>query len=206
MNSIALYNVARRLMQPADVIAFSGATGPSPIIKAVTGSVVSHVAMVRQGMVHDDGDVLIAESTILAGRSGAQTNPLGTRLANYDSEGCAWWLPLSADVRSQINWFHFYQFIGACDGVVKYDTPGLFQFFARAVPLIGPLVFQREHATVKFCSGYDVAILEAAGVLRGINTEKVTAQDLIEMAIFKSCVQILGEPRTLPRFNTVGYS
>ena len=46
-------------------------------------------------------------------------------------------------------------------------------------------------------------VLEAAGVLRGINWSKITPQDLVEMKLYRQCVQVLGKPAILRRFNSV---
>jgi hypothetical protein len=53
------------------------------------------------------------------------------------------------------------------------------------------------------CSGFVTAVFEAAGVLRGINWSKVSPQDLVEMKLYRQCVQVLGKPAMLRNFNSL---
>ena len=203
MNDLTQYLAARPNMLPGDVIVFSGASGVSPLIELATGSCASHIAVVRQGTHVLYEDVNIIEATIEGVRNGVQSNLLAGRLANYDSRGRAWWLPLSPEVRKAMNWFQFYKYIGSTESRIRYDTAGLFHFLARAVPFIGPRTYQAENSAALFCSGFVAELFEQSGILRGINTSKVTPQDLCEAKLYRECVQILGAPGKIARFNTV---
>ena len=203
MNDLAQYLEARPRMQEGDVIAFSGAAGVSPLIELATGSAISHLAAIRQGP-HGFTDVKIVEATIEGKRNGVQTNPLGDRLANYDRRGRAWWLQLSPEVRKAMNWFKFYEYIGASQDKIGYDIPALFHFLLRTLPIIGPRIFQKENAKALECSGFMVELFEKSGILRGVNNTKTSPQDFIEMQLFAGPpVQILGPPGRIARFNTI---
>lgn len=202
------YSTIRDRMQPGDVIVFNGTQFISKLINLFSGG-PSHVGMVR--LIVDEGredgkTVQIVESTISDKCSGVQTSRLSERLAECEKAGeRVWWLPLSREVRKEINWEKFYSFIEACDnGKVSYDIPGLFGFLWRLIPIVGVRVAQGENKSKMFCSGTDAAILEAAGVLRGINISKISPQDIVEMNIYDSeYYQILGGYKELKRWNTV---
>lgn len=196
------YQKVRLRIQPGDVIAFSGTGFLASLIEAFSGSRLSHVAVVRQAA-HDPSDATIIESTITDNRNGVQTNPLGDRIANYDDDGRIWWLPLSQQIRQMIRWDKFWEFCGAADGIVGYDTPGLFEFLWRSIPFLGPRVAQKENEQRMVCSACAVALFEACGVLRGINYSKVTPQDLAEMRLYARYVQLAGKPAKIRNFNTV---
>lgn len=204
MNDLTQYAAVRNQIQPGDLIAFQGSGIISSLIEAFAAG-PSHIGIIRA--VNRDGTglkvVKMTESTIENGRNGVQTNRLSERLANYDLGGKAWWLPLADEIRQNIDWFKFYQFIGASEGHVTYDTGGLFEFILRGIPVLGPRLGQAEHRTQMVCSGFVTAVLESCGVLRGINWSKVSPQDVIEMRIFKGCTQILGTPGMLHNFNSV---
>lgn len=203
MNDLTQYVAIHDQIRSGDLIAFQGTGLISGLIEAF-GNGPSHVAIVR-GVDHDTSVkvVKIVESTIEDGRNGVQTNRLSERLASYDTGGRAWWLPLSDEVHKQIDWFKFYQFIGASEDHVKYDVGGLFEFIARGLPVLGARIGQKEHQDQMVCSGFVTAVLESCGVLRGINWSKVSPQDLIEMKLYRTSAQILGTPGALRDFNTL---
>src|SRR5450759_5417666 len=98
MNDLTQYFNVRREIRPGDVIVFAGTKAISRAITIFGGSPLTHVGIVRHGMC-GASDVLLSESTIEKGKSGAQTNPLGATLANYGDGAKAWWLQLSDEVR-----------------------------------------------------------------------------------------------------------
>ena len=194
----------RDTMRPGDVIAFAGTRPISRLIGIFAGSNLSHVGMVKT--VSEDGmfRVMITQSTIDHGESGAQSTYLSDMLLTYP--GRAWWCPLSEEVRALIDWPKFRAFIAASEGHVTYDTPGLFGFLARGLPIVGPRICQSENAKAMFCSGYDSAILEAAGVLRGINTSQVSPRQLLAMDLYvagKQPVQLIGEAGSFSPYNSL---
>src|ERR1035441_4719940 len=111
MNDISQYQKVRRRIRPGDVIVFAGNALISRAIDVFGGSKITHCGIVRQG-VHGTSEVLLSESTIENGKSGAQTNPLGARLADYGDGAKAWWLPLSDEVHKLIDWEGFYKAVG----------------------------------------------------------------------------------------------
>ncbi len=201
MNDLARYHAAAKDIRAGDLIAFQGAGILSGLIRAFSAG-PSHIGICRQAWNVRATTILMAESTIDGARNGVQTNPLEARLANYD--GSAVWLPLSEEIHKAIDWFKFYQFIGGAEDFVKYATNDLFDFILRGLPVAGVRLWQQEDRARMVCSGFVTAVLEASGVLRGINWSKVSPQDLVEMRIYRGdVVQLVGPPMTLTAFNTV---
>lgn len=202
VNDIKRYTEVRAQLQPGDVIAFAGRAPISYLIHLVTGSPISHAAIVRQGS-HYGSDVTVAESTLDSHGNGCRTTALGMMLATYEDGAKAWWLPLATEVRRLLDLQKFYAFIGACDRIVHYDVAGLFGFLGRELPIVGPYICQSPDPAKMFCDAYVIATLEAAGVLRGINERKMTPQDLVEMKLYREAVQLIGAPARVKRFNSV---
>ena len=203
MNDLTQYLAVRSQIRAGDLIAFEGRDVLSSLIE-VFGNGPSHIAIVRnQDTANQASPVTITESTIENGRNGVQTNRLSERLASYDTGARAWWLPLSDEIRREIDWFKFYQFIGASEDHVGYDTMDLFEFILRGLPIVGSRIAQKENREQMVCSGFVAAVLESCGVLRGINFSKTTPGDLTSMRLYRDCVQILGKPGTIHDFNTL---
>jgi hypothetical protein len=204
VNNLTRYLAVRNQIRAGDLIVFQGSGPLSGLIEGFSAG-PSHAGIIR--VIDRDATgakvVKMVESTIEDNRNGVQTNRLSERLANYDDGGRAWWLPLAGDIHQAIDWFKFYQFIGGAEDHVRYDTSDLFEFILRGFPIIGPRIGQSEHRDRMVCSGFVTAVLEAAGVLRGINWSKVTPQDLVEMKLYRQCVQVLGKPAILRRFNSL---
>ena len=203
MNDLTQYLAVRNQIRAGDLVAFEGRDVLSSLIE-VFGNGPSHIGIVRgQDTANQASPVTMTESTIEHGRNGVQTNRLSERLANYAPGSRAWWLPLSDEIRREIDWFEFYKFIGASEDHVKYDAGDLFEFLARGIPILGPRIAQKENQEQMVCSGFVTAVLEAAGVLRGINWSKTTPGDLVAMKLYRTSVQIMGAPATLRNFNTL---
>ncbi|MCP4338005.1 MAG: hypothetical protein GY799_03775, partial [Desulfobulbaceae bacterium] len=104
------YDDARGQMKPGDVIAFGGKGHFSEIIKFATFSTVSHVGVMLQTKVVEDGSDRffnqIIESTSLNGFNGVNISRFSDRLNSYD--GDLWWLPLRDEVRSKLDTKKFY--------------------------------------------------------------------------------------------------
>jgi hypothetical protein len=201
MNDLSHYRALRSRMRPGDPLYFSGTGLISGAIKLVSGSQLSHMAIIVQGA-HGDREVEIVESTTEP-KNGVQRCFLSDRIANYDEGGRIWWPPLAEDVRQDINWFKFWEFVGKTVDRVGYDEPGLGGFIWRSIPIIGPRIAQRENQREMVCSAYGEALLEYAGALRGINSSKMTPQDMAEMRIHAGIHQLHGKPAEIRRFNTV---
>ncbi|MYA72649.1 hypothetical protein F4009_13535 [Candidatus Poribacteria bacterium] len=106
------YENIRTEMQPGDVIAFSGTSVISTVIKLVTSSHVSHVGIIVPPDYLEDDDagdgIVVAEAT----ESGIGPHSLSTRWNDNTVENL-WWLPLRADLRTRLeeNWENFRQYL-----------------------------------------------------------------------------------------------
>jgi hypothetical protein len=165
----------------------------------------SHSAIVRQP-VTAEGDATICQSTIQKWNgvevNGVQTDPLGATIAGYDAGASIAALRLDDATRSKIDWFKFYEVIGAAEDHIGYDIPDLFEFLIRDLPILGARVAQGEHKARMVCSSWVTAVLESCGVLTGINWTEVTPQQLVEMHIYQDFLPLLGNPKP-SRFNTI---
>ena len=205
MNDLTQYRKVRGLMRPGDIVVFAGTQPISRAIDLFGGSALTHVGIIRQG-IHvcpHGAEVMLSESTIEKGKSGAQTNRLNDTLANYGHGARAWWLPLSTEVRKRIDWTGFYGAIGEADGIVRYNVGGLFGFLARSIPILGPRICQRENQKQMVCSAYVTHVLKGAGILRGMNQDMVTPQNVAEMKLYSDAIQLIGTPGHIARFNTI---
>ncbi len=202
LNDLTLYQSLRDQMRPGDVIAFGGETLFSRAIKFLTRSSVSHVAVVFEAQDETDGRrrIQIAESTFVNDRSGVQFNPLSERLADY--HGQAWWLPLSERSRLVLDPAALHKFLLSKDGQ-PYDFRGINAFLARPVPGWGQIPALHHGAVNRwFCSEYVVAGFRAGHLLHGLEADEVPPQTLCECAIYAKCVQLIGKPGTIRKFNT----
>ncbi len=198
MNDLTAYRAARDAMRPGDVIAFGGEGFVSGAIKFLTRSQVSHVGVVFG---NPDSMVVIAESTSLNGRSGVQFNRLSERIEEYP--GRAWWLPLSDHARAALDADEMRHFLLAQDGK-SYDFRGINAFLARPIPGWGQIPFFHHGAEEAwFCSEYVAAGFQQAGLLHGHEPDEVSPQKLCEMSIYDKCVQLIGKPQEIGRFNTL---
>lgn len=111
------YENVRDQMQPGDIIAFSGTTMISTVIKLVTSSHVSHVGII----VPSDDDAGDGTAIMEATESGIGTHSLSTRWNDETVENL-WWLPLRSDLRTRLeeNWENFCQYL-ACYNRAPYD-------------------------------------------------------------------------------------
>jgi hypothetical protein len=103
MDPLCVYNHYRPTMCHGDVLAFSGKSRLSEVIKWKTGSPYSHVGMVlRWDLGGGFGDtVFLVESTTLTDLpdavtgeciKGVQIHRLSERLTGY--KGAVWWVPM----------------------------------------------------------------------------------------------------------------
>jgi len=212
MNAIQIsYTEARERMKPGDVIAFSGKANISELIKSVTMSDVSHVAVILQTKaLHDKTGRFfneIIESTTLNGAAGVRTTRLSDSLSIYDGE--IWWLPLAEQVRKEhFDEEKFYNFLFKQEGK-DYDV---WQAVKAGIDLLDSLPFgingptlNKEDFSKFFCSELVAAAFEQAGVTgEPINASEVTPIDLCRWRIYQgSYYQLKGDPsKRISRFNT----
>ncbi|MGC9504887.1 hypothetical protein [Baaleninema sp.] len=184
---LSLYEQHRPQMKTGDVIAFSGNTGFSDLIKWGTGSTYSHVGIVlKLGLSGGFGDsVMVVESTTEVSRSevspteiikGVQLNWLSKRTLLYD--GAVWWVPLKhplppegktqaeawlRETHNQRVPYDFAQVMGS--GIDLFDRLGL---------------SNQEDFSRLFCSELVSKALKIAGVLDdNLNPSEQTPADVV---------------------------
>ncbi len=190
---LAKYDDIRDQMRPGDVIAFGGKTGVSDIVKTLTCSPVSHVAVVLQTQAtYEAADSdrffnLILESTKFDNFLGVGSIRLSDRLRSY--HGQAWWLPLDRQLCQDkpFDQKAFFDFLYAQRGK-PFDVPQAFQAALDALErLLGPHspTHAKEDLSAFFCSELVAAGLEAAGMVGDINASEVTPIDLCRWRIYE---------------------
>ena len=207
------YENARRIMQPGDVIAFSGKGHFSEIIKLATFSSVSHVGVILQTRAIDDNTDRffnqIIESAAINDFSGVSVSRFSDRLNHYDGE--LWWLPLKKEIReNNFDSDKFFDFLFNQARLRKpYDLP---QAVKSAVDALDTLPFgingpgyNREDFSKFFCSELVAAGLEVAGVVENINSSEITPIELCRWSIYEDhYYQLKGDrSKAISRYNSV---
>jgi hypothetical protein len=206
VNDLTQYRTALPHIRPGDIVVFRGTAAISWAIRILGGSDLTHAAMVRQARHSISGapDVLITESTFDSTANGVHTVPLGPTLACYGDGAQAALLRLRPGIRTSIDWQRFYAFIGACDEIVRYDKAGLVGFLLRELPILGPRICQSTDPCKMFCNAYVIAILEACGVLHGIDERKTTPDYVARMNLYEpNPIPLIGKPMRIKLFNTI---
>ncbi|MCH2205254.1 MAG: hypothetical protein MK132_05210 [Lentisphaerales bacterium] len=210
------YRELRSQIQPGDVIAFSGQSHFSKIIKWATRSTVSHVGIVFEtkvsfeGQAQDGKIVEIMEATGLrrnpvTGKeiAGVQRHRMSTKLNYYD--GDIWWLALSAEARSRFNFGEMANFLMHSEGKEYDSAPEVMSAAIDSMDsrYLGGLSKNEEDFSAFFCSELVAAALEASGVLNNVNCSEVTPIDLCRFDIFSNdYYQLKGdEDKRIPNFN-----
>lgn len=204
------YSDVRGDMKPGDVIAFSGKSHFSEIIKWATRASVSHVGIILQSQIMDmeKGDNRyfnqIIESTSLDKFSGVTISRLSDRVNTY--KGKMWWLPLSDASRTKLNATKFYNFMFKQDRK-PYDMPQAVKSALDTldnVPLVGQATQNKEDFDKFFCSELAAAGLEKGGVIKSLNSAEVTPIDLCRFKIYrKDYHQIRGRKKLIKGHNTL---
>jgi hypothetical protein len=169
-------SIADRL-QPGDIIAFSGQGLPSAVVKFVTRSVVSHVAIVLD----TTPQVLIIELTPIEGFSGVTITALADRLAKHPGE--MWWLPLAGSVRRGLD-------VPAMQAFLQQQNHKAYDALEAInsglnIPALTRGGYPMDDNYVEFfCSELVLAGLKAGGVLQGLKAASVTPNELCCYAIY----------------------
>lgn len=205
-----LYQDARPQMEAGDVIAFSGKSNFSELIKWATRGQVSHVGVILKSKLLIEGDPQagifnqIIESTSLNGFSGVSISRLSDRLETYIGE--IWWLPLSQSTRATMDLKKFYDFLIHQERK-EYDLPQAITSALDAldnVPVIGNASHNVEDLSRFYCSELVAAGLEASGAISHINASEVTPIDLCSFSIFESdYYQLKGNRKEIRGFNAI---
>lgn len=207
------YDEIRNKIRPGDVIAFSGKSNFSEIIKVFTRSAVSHVGIVLQaeilgapGLNRDGHMNQVIESATINGKSAVTISRLRDRVNTYGGE--MWWLPLGVEARAKVDakLDVFYSWCLSQEGK-QYDVNQALKAGLDALDrLLGPasLTMNKEDFTKFFCSELVAAALEETGALPRINASEVTPIDLCSFTIFApDYSQIRGDHREIRGFNSV---
>jgi hypothetical protein len=212
IENVALYHSIARSMRPGDVILLEAVRNPlATIIRAVQGSPISHCGCISQAIHPQDPnaqDVVMGECTIHNGVSGAQRHSLLEVLQTRYPDGRAWLGRLSDRNRARLDLARFYEFLGDAECTVKYGVVNLFEYLLRTIPILGMRIFQSEDKHRMVCDSFVIAWLQYAGerngLLQGVNYQLETPQQLAEARIYSGpAVQIWGEPKEIPKFNTI---
>jgi len=198
----ASYQDVRPAMQPGDIIAFSGHSRFSRLIKLATDSNVTHIAIVCLSQVEHHGSttVEIMESVKedicpVTGLpvTGVTRNRMSTKLASY--HGDVWWIPLSRQTRAKLDYSAAINFLMSVEGR-PYDMP---QAIQSGLDLLDPcdwVTHAVEDYSAFFCSELAAAALKYGGVLNPeFNPSESTPVDLIRLPVYgKNYYQIKGNP------------
>ena len=202
----ANYDEVKDAMRPGDVVAFGGTKRFSELIKSVTRSPVSHVALVLRSTLPPD-DVSSTRSSpqiIAASKEGIVVRWLDEHITGYP--GNIWWLPLSETIRDRLDVAKLSAFLLEHEGV-PFDTPQAAQAVLDEldhVPLISDLTHSEEDFSALFCSEMAAAGLEAGGAIGSLNCSEVTPIDMFQFAIYQETYYQIKGPKTLVAdFNTV---
>ena len=174
-------------------------------IALLTRSNLTHVAMVLEPSLPVGGRPQAAlnliESTILAGKSGPQINPAEGRIQSY--QGLVFLARLRERTRAMLDWNAVWDYLLGRVGPDHYAVKTLFDYLARAVPVVGRLpLFCRPAAQAEVCSEYLAAGFRAGG-FPGIHPHVDCPQTLAEWAIYEGADQLRGRPAAIRNFNTV---
>jgi hypothetical protein len=169
-------SIADRI-QPGDVIAFSGQGLPSAVVKFVTRSVVSHVAIVLE----TTPQVSIIESTPIEGFSGVTITGLADRIAKHP--GDMWWLPLADAVRQRLNIPAMQSFLRQ-QNHKAYDALEAINSGLDIPALTRGGQPQDDNYDQFFCSELVMAGLKSGGVLMSMDSSEITPNDLCCYAIY----------------------
>mmetsp|Transcript_45262 Transcript_45262/g.113945 ORF Transcript_45262/g.113945 Transcript_45262/m.113945 type:complete len:294 (-) Transcript_45262:248-1129(-) len=207
------YEDIRLLMQPGDVLAFSGKALMSRLTCLVDGDPVSHVGIVSAAASRtapvtpppaflasipaDHPHPVLFEST---GKHGVQKTCVGGRIRDYN--GKMWWLRLSDAARARLDVPLMLDFLQSQKGK-KYDCRQAFFCVFDFLDGVG-LTYTHESYEKFFCSELVVAGWKAGRLVSYVNSSEATPMDCCRYNLWDSYVQVKGrEPEPIPGFNTV---
>jgi len=195
------YEAVRDSMRIGDMIAFSGKSAFSNIIKTITRSGVSHVAAVLDTNVEGTDRIQVIESTSLDGFIGVSTSFLSDRLRDYHGE--AWWFPLGNPARTKMDTVKYYDWM-MLQNKKPYDFPQAVQSGLDSLWDWGGLMYAKEDFDKLFCSELLAGAQEVSKIIKRINASEVTPRDQTRFDLwYPYYYQILGEKRELQGCGTV---
>ena len=200
-----LYKQVCERMKPGDIVAFSGRSRFSRLIRLTTRAVVSHVGIICQ----TENSVEIIESVTFAQDrtsaeevEGVRYNDMHKRVTDYD--GFVWWLPLSEDSRASLNQKKMVEFLQTTEGK-KYDMPQAIKAALDIIeenPFFDLSTYNQEDFDAFFCSELVAAALRAGGVIETINPSEVTPSNLCSFKLFaEDYYQLKGRRKEIDDYN-----
>lgn len=186
------YLKIRKQLRPGDVIAFAGRSVISRLIGFGTRSRISHVGIViRTKDEWNNERVELLESTSLYGKKGVQKTFLSDHVRDYP--GGMYALLLLDHLSMEIDTSELWEIVKQENGK-KYDYWGAWWSW---------LTDSREGAKRRFCSELVIYFFRALDLIRSINAEAATPQDVVSFDLWREYIQLTGKRRPLPGFNTV---
>jgi hypothetical protein len=195
MNDLTLYEKNIALARPGDAVFFWG-KGPLSFLIEWFSRGPSHCGAIESVA---NGAVLFSESTIENGVNGVQTNDLASRVATYDKGGSVVLCRLSAGSRVGFDPVKFQRAIERAQGAVTYGVLDLAEFL---LPILELREFKSDSKHM-VCSAWLAALWISCGVLSHIDYSKMTPADLLNMALYRDMLPLLGPVPKAPGFNTI---
>lgn len=203
------------VVQPGDILAFSGKGNIiSDLVRAATGSIVSHVGIVLNSQTAAMQPRII-ESTSLGGFSGVTVTDLAMRVSYYP--GLIWYLPLSSDNQKKADSAKLEYWLLQQKGK-QYDTWGAVESalleweqsdYWRKISSHLPSFFshaEQKPVTEWFCSELASAALQQVGVIPdSLNPDLIRPTDLVGLQIYSGTyyqIKPTGDKTAIPEYNS----
>ena len=187
------YTRARTRMRTGDIIAMGDDSFLSRLVRFRTRSDAGHVGMVYK----TQGFVELLEAVRTGWFSGeiAPTR-LSQRVAEYvRAGGRMWWLPLSEEVRANLDEDRLIAAMAAQEGV-KYDLWGAIAS--------GTIFSAKPDPKTLFCSESCAYAFQQAGILPPAwNYSETSPQELIALRLYARAVPLVGDLQEPRGFNAV---
>lgn len=173
------YSEARKLMQPGDLIGFSGKGLISSVIKMVTQSDISHVGVILKSRISKSGldiNQLIESTSLGGGYAGVKIGRMSATVRTY--RGDIFWYPLTEESRTKLDQGKMFDFLLSHKDK-KYDT------LQAAFSALDILPDMHEDFTELFCSELTAGGYEAGDLIANINCSDVTPAEQVDMDLFE---------------------
>jgi len=134
---------------------------------------------------------------------GPQIHTLAWRLThNIPPNTKVWHCLFTNEFDSQLNWNAAFSLLKSKVGPDKYNKLELVTHLLDGVPIIGSLHEAHYDPNQEVCCEYCLEILMAAGASTILKDKMVlpynsTPKQLMSLPIYKSCVQLIGDPGTI---------
>lgn len=189
------------IVKPGDIIAFSGNSPISKLIKYITRSNISHlgIAVELPTKIYTKSKYMFESTSI-----GVSKNPLQGRLERAIENNEAdkiWMLPLKKELRNSQS-KALSEFLNNQIGKSFDYIQAIKSAFDEFDP--NPFTYAEENFNEFFCSELVASALEKSKVISNINASEVTPADLCMFNIFKNTYyQLTGESSSINGYNSV---